>query len=219
LGVAGEYPHFASERLKSNFYKKSAPSLQEFYRRSIAFWQDNTHPLKRHQQHDYSLTQASPSQLDSLTQLQYLDTQLYLPDDILTKVDRAGMAASLETRIPLLNHKVVELAARIPSDIRTHEGVAKWPLQEILSRHVPRELFDRPKQGFAIPIGEWLRGPLKAWMTDLLSPSRLREQGLFDYKTIYPFIKMHLDGNSDYSLQLWSILMFQSWVDESKLSI
>ena len=129
------------------------------------------------------------------------------------------MAVSLETRIPLLNHKVVELAASIPSDIRTYNGVAKWPLQEVLSRYVPRQLFERPKQGFAIPIGEWLRGPLKGWMTDLLNEKRIREQGLFDYKTIYPILKMHLDGNSDYSLQLWSILMFQSWADETGLSI
>jgi asparagine synthase (glutamine-hydrolysing) len=219
LGVSGQYPHFAAERLHSNYYKVSATSFNEFYRRSISFWQDNAHPLINHDVVKYSLTQPSENAFDKLTQLQYLDTQMYMPDDILTKVDRAGMAVSLETRIPLLNHKIVELAARIPSDIRTHNGVAKWPLQEVLSRYVPRELFDRPKQGFAIPIGEWLRGPLKGWMTDLISPTRIRQQGLFDYKTIYPMLKMHLDGNSDYSLQLWSILMFQSWVDHGCIEL
>ncbi|KZY64392.1 MULTISPECIES: asparagine synthase (glutamine-hydrolyzing) [unclassified Oleiphilus] len=217
LGVSGAYPHFASERLRSNYYKASAKSFEEFYQRSIAFWQDNAHPLKGFKPN--KLINVSPSSLNYTSKLQLLDMQMYLPDDILTKVDRAGMAVSLETRIPLLNHKLVELAASIPSDIRTHNGVAKWPLQEVLSRYVPRELFERPKQGFAIPIGEWLRGPLKSWMTDLLNPSTLRQQGLFDFKTIYPILKMHLDGNSDYSLQLWSILMFQSWLDEHKVSI
>lgn len=219
LRATGKYPHFSAERLRSNYHKASATSFSEFYRRSISFWQDNAHPVLNNQLAPYSLTQSTAHELDKLTHLQYLDTQLYLPDDILTKVDRAGMAVSLETRIPLLNHKVVELAASIPSDIRTYNGVAKWPLQEVLSRYVPRQLFERPKQGFAIPIGEWLRGPLKGWMTDLLNEKRIREQGLFDYKTIYPILKMHLDGNSDYSLQLWSILMFQSWADETGLSI
>lgn len=219
LRASGKYPHFAAERLRSNYHKASATNFSEFYRRSISFWQDNAHPLLNHESAGYALTQNTGSDLDRLTQLQYRDTQLYLPDDILTKVDRAGMAVSLETRIPLLNHKVVELAASIPADIRTYNGAAKWPLQEVLSRYVPRELFERPKQGFAIPIGEWLRGPLKGWMMDLFDEKRLREQGLFDYKTIYPILKMHLDGNSDYSLQLWSILMFQSWADETELSL
>jgi asparagine synthase (glutamine-hydrolysing) len=101
----------------------------------------------------------------------------------------------------------------LPSAIRTHQGKAKWPLQEVLSKYVPRELFERPKQGFAIPIGEWLRGPLNEWMMDLLNPQRIKQQGLFDYKEIQPLLSMHMDGNSDYSLNLWSILMFQSWVD------
>ena len=112
--------------------------------------------------------------------MMYCDAVTYLPDDILAKVDRASMAVSLETRVPFLDHRVAELAARIPLDMKVRGGRGKHILRELLYGLVPRELVERPKAGFAIPVGEWIKGPLRPWAEDLLDPARLRAEGWFD---------------------------------------
>tara|TARA_R100000935_G_scaffold49398_2_gene74676 strand:- start:2330 stop:4324 length:1995 start_codon:yes stop_codon:yes gene_type:complete len=139
------------------------------------------------------------------------DMRSYLPDDILCKVDRAAMGNSLETRTPFLDPDVIALATRLPMGMKIRDGQGKWALRQVLYQHVPREIIDRPKVGFAIPIGFWLRGPLRDWAEDLLSHKRLAEDGLFNPDIIRQTWSEHLSGRRDWSARLWTILMFQAW--------
>ena len=140
-----------------------------------------------------------------------LDSVTYLPDDILVKVDRAAMRNSLETRVPLLDHRVVEFAAQLPISMKIHQGSGKWILREVLDRYVPRELIDRPKSGFAIPVDDWLRGPLRGWAEDLLSIERLKSEEYFDWQTVRMAWDQHLSGKKNMQYPLWGVLMFQAW--------
>jgi asparagine synthase (glutamine-hydrolysing) len=146
----------------------------------------------------------------------YADAVSYLPDDILCKVDRASMAVSLETRVPFLDHRVAEVAARIPLDFKIRGPVGKSILRKLLYRHVPESLFDRPKAGFAVPVGEWLKGPLRDWAEALLDPVRLRSEGWFDADLVQSRWRQHLLGRSDSTAALWSVLMFESWLDAQR---
>lgn len=146
------------------------------------------------------------------TWMMSLDAHDYMPDDILVKVDRAAMANSLETRIPMLDHRVVEFAARLPLPMKIRDGTGKWLLRQMLYRHVPQPLVDRPKAGFMVPLGAWLKGPLRAWAEDLLQEDRLRHEGYFDDKKVLAVWREHLSGRVDRSSKLWSILMFQAWL-------
>jgi len=143
------------------------------------------------------------------------DSLTYLPDDILTKVDRAAMGVSLETRIPFLDHRVAELAWRLPLDMKIKNGEGKWPLRQVLYKHVPKELIERPKAGFAIPVGQWIRGPLREWADSLLDETRIQHDGYFDPKLVSQLWEQHLSGRYDWTPRLWAILMFQAWLDET----
>ena len=145
--------------------------------------------------------------------MMFMDSTTYLPDDILCKVDRAAMGVSLETRIPFLNHKVVELAWRLPLHMKIRNGQGKWLLRELLFKHVPRKLIERPKQGFSLPIADWLRGPLREWAEELLNEPRLKNEGYFHPKPIRIAWEEHLKGNNMHN-QLWGILMFQAWLEK-----
>jgi asparagine synthase (glutamine-hydrolysing) len=136
----------------------------------------------------------------------------YLPDDILCKVDRASMAVSLETRVPFLDHRLAAVAARIPIGMKIADGRGKLIIRKILGRYVPPALTDRPKAGFGIPVGEWLRGPLKGWADDLLSEDRLRRGGMFDVEAVRRRYREHQSGHRDSTVALWSILMFEAWM-------
>jgi asparagine synthase (glutamine-hydrolysing) len=140
-----------------------------------------------------------------------LDTTGYLPDDILHKVDRAGMSVGLETRVPLLDHRVVSLAWRLPASMRVRDGVGKQVLRQVLARHVPLGLVERPKAGFAVPLGAWLRGPLRGWADGLLSPDALRDDALIDIDAAGRLWRAHLSRRWDASRDLWPLLMFQAW--------
>mgnify|MGYP003577046177 CR=1 FL=1 len=145
----------------------------------------------------------------------YCDAVSYLRGDILCKVDRASMAVSLETRVPFLDHRVVELAWSMPLHQKVAGGIGKLPLRRLLSRSLPAELFDRPKTGFGIPLGDWLRGPLRDWAEELLSEDRLRREGWLNPDPIREKWTAHLVLKRNWQYLLWNVLMFQAWLLES----
>ena len=146
--------------------------------------------------------------------MMYMDMMMYLPDDVLTKVDRASMASSIEARVPLLDHRLVEFAWSLPMSVKYNQGQGKWLLKKILHNYIPHELIERPKMGFGVPIENWLRGPLRDWAEELLDESVLRAQGYLNYQPIRQLWKEFLYGQGGKSHQLWTILMFQAWMKE-----
>jgi len=192
------------------------PSREDFYRQLVSHWKTPSSVVIGAKE---PITVLDTSSAWPATQryeewMMAMDAQTYMADDILVKVDRAAMASSLETRVPMLDHRVVELAWRIPLDMKIRGGVGKWVLREVLYRHVPRELIERPKKGFSIPIATWLRGPLRDWSESLLDEGRLRREGFFHPAPIRRAWEQHLSGRADHSSKLWGVLMFQAWLEE-----
>jgi asparagine synthase (glutamine-hydrolysing) len=148
---------------------------------------------------------------DYVERMQYLDSLTYLPDDILTKVDRASMAVGLETRVPLIDHRVVAFSWTLPPALKLKGRTGKYLLREVLSRYVPRGLVERPKMGFSVPIDTWLRGPLRDWAEDLLDPRTMQSDGLLDHRPVQGKWQEHLAGRRNWQYPLWNILMFQAW--------
>ena len=155
--------------------------------------------------------------IDSVSEMMVADAMNYLVDDILVKVDRAAMAVSLETRVPLLDHRIYEFASRLPFNYKMRDNVGKWILKEVLYKHVPKEMLERPKMGFSIPLHNWLRGPLRDWSEDLLDEARLNREGYFNSTEIRQKWNEHLSGKKDWGIHLWGVLMFEAWLESNKL--
>ncbi|MEL1227187.1 MAG: asparagine synthase (glutamine-hydrolyzing), partial [Candidatus Neomarinimicrobiota bacterium] len=154
-------------------------------------------------------------ELNSIESMMAYDLISYLPTDILTKVDRAAMSVSLETRIPFLDTDVIEFSASLPIQFKIRNGVSKWTLREVLYKYVPKDLIERPKMGFGVPLAEWLRGPLKDWAESLLEEKRLHQEGFFNVEFVRDKWLEHLSGNRNWSFQLWNVLMFQAWLENN----
>ena len=188
----------------------TAGSLGEMYVRLMSQWQPEE-GLVRGVDRNFTLTHWDDSR-PSIEAMRLWDVRQYLPDDLLVKVDRAAMSASLESRAPLLDHRVVELAFALPERMLVRGGVGKWALRQVLYRHVPRALIERPKAGFSVPLGHWLRGPLRPWAEELLNPAGLDADGLLDMDRIRDLWLEHVSGRFDRSGYLWNVLMFQAWL-------
>ena len=154
-------------------------------------------------------------ELNPIEQMMAYDLITYLPTDILTKVDRAAMAVSLETRVPFLDLNVIEFSASLPMEFKIRNGVTKWALREVLYKHVPKDLIERPKMGFGVPLAEWLRGPLQDWAESLLDEKRLHQEGFFDVEFVRNKWLEHLSGKQNWHHQLWNVLMFQAWLEKN----
>ena len=189
----------------------SAPSLDSFYEGVIASWPSDARLIVDRPASSRTLSHDLRG-LDDVQRMMARDMLGYLPDDVLAKVDRAAMAVSLETRVPLLDPEVVAFAWRLPLDFKLRGGTSKWILRQVLHRHVPKELIERPKTGFGVPLDDWLRGPLRDWAANLLDPRRLASEGFFNAGSISEAWKGQLKGQAN-SSKLWTVLMFQSWLD------
>jgi asparagine synthase (glutamine-hydrolysing) len=190
--------------------------LDELHRKLVSRWRFPEAAVPGAVSPATALDALAPSRgtLSDIERMMQLDMLTYMPDDILAKVDRATMAVSLESRAPLLDHKVVEFAWSLSPDLKHRNGISKWLLRQVLYRYVPRTLIDRPKMGFEVPIGLWLRGPLKDWAAALLDRDRLIQEGWFDTQVITRHWEEHLSGQANWGMQLWNVLMFQAWLDQ-----
>ena len=204
----------ADRLIKSGTLLKSK-NIQQLYRGLLGHWNDPETLVLDGRTPEYFLSHESNWTISSepMENMCFADLNTYLPDDILTKIDRASMAVSLESRVPLLDHRVVEMSWRLPMDMKVREGTSKWILRTLLYKYVPRELVERPKMGFGVPIGEWLRGPLRDWADTLLEASRLKHENFFDVAGIRKKWDEHVSGKRNWHYLLWDVLMFQAWLE------
>ena len=215
LPTAAHQPLFA-DKIQKLIEILDVDSPQELYLRLISLWKYPEMVVL--DGHEILTTLTDRSQWadlpDFMCWMMYMDLMTYLPGDILTKVDRASMGVSLEGRVPLLDdHRVAEFAWRLPMHFKIRDGQSKWLLRQVLYQYVPADLIERPKMGFAIPIDAWLRGPLRDWAESFLAEDRLRREGFFDPAPIRQTWQEHLSGKRNWQYQLWTVLMFQAWLE------
>lgn len=188
---------------------------EEIYLRLVSHWEDPASLVLGTEEPVTPMTDPAPSLdgADFEARMMYLDSITYLPDDILVKVDRAAMGVSLETRVPLLDHRIVEFAWRVPLSMKIRDGQSKWLLRQVLYKYVPKELIERPKMGFGVPLDQWLRGPLREWAEDLLSEERLKREGFLDPIPVRQKWQEHLSGRRNWAYYLWDVLMWEAWLE------
>lgn len=210
-------PHLVNKLEKLAGALKAADS-GAFYKDLVSHWKDPATVVRNGTEPITFLDRMNDlSNFPGLRErIMYMDMMTYLPDDILSKVDRASMAVSLEARVPLLDHRVVEFAWAVPTEYKYRDGQSKWLLRQVLYRYVPKTLMDRPKMGFGVPIEHWLRGPLRDWAEDLLNEARLQQEGYFNHVLIRQKWKEHLSGQRNWQNHLWCVLMFQAWLAEQR---
>jgi len=210
-GVArlGDKAHKLAHRMKT------VKSLDDLYRSLVTEWPQDVDVVKGATRLQTKLDNTSlvAGISEAEHRMMVWDSLTYLPDDILTKVDRAAMGISLETRVPFLDHRVAELAWRLPLNMKIRDGQGKWVLRQVLYNYVPSELIERPKAGFGIPVGQWLRGPLRSWADTLLDEQRLEREGYLNAAPIRELWHQHLSGRYDWTVRLWTVLMFQAWLE------
>lgn len=194
---------------------QTASDFDDIYLSFLDEWCHEENPVLNSQEKvGFDLHLGQPA--SDTARMMYCDAVSYLPDDILVKVDRASMAVGLETRVPFLDHRVAALAARIPESMKFRGGQGKHILRRLLYREAPRHLFERPKAGFAVPVGKWIKGPLRPWAEELLDPNRMAGEGWFNPAIVQRRWQDHLAGRRDASPALWAVLMFQAWMQEQK---
>jgi asparagine synthase (glutamine-hydrolysing) len=193
-------------------------SIGDLYKNTITLWNNSENIVFKAKELEtfFEKTMLELSSLNKIERMMLLDLLLYLPDNILCKVDRAAMGISLETRVPFLDHRVVEFAWQLPMKYRFREGQSKWVLRQVLYKYVPKELIERPKKGFSLPIDSWLRTSLRNWAENLLDESRIRQDGYFNPIPIRQKWKEHLSGQRNWQNHLWCVLIFNQWVDHQK---
>ena len=207
-------PPQAADRLKKLASVLNLDNQSEIYGSLISQWEDPSSVILGEVNKGPIDENNFISTKSNIYNMQILDLINYLPNDILTKLDRASMNLSLEARVPLIDHRVIESAINLPDSMKIHKGKGKKILRDILSKYVPDNLINRPKQGFTVPLGEWLRGPLNEWAEDMLSEEKIKREGYFNPEKIKIFWNDHKLGIANRQNQLWSILMFQSWISK-----
>jgi asparagine synthase (glutamine-hydrolysing) len=212
IALLGDKAHKLASRLKN------VRDLDDLYLSLVSEWQDPANVVIGAQEPKTLLNDrtSKPGRREHEHRMMYWDTMTYLPDDILCKVDRAAMGTSLETRVPFLDHRVAELAWRMPLNMKIRNNQGKWILKQVLYKYVPQYLLDRPKTGFGIPIGEWLRGPLREWAESLLDESRRRKEGYFNPVPVRKKWEEHKAGTRNWAQSIWTVLMFQAWLAKNE---
>ena len=209
--LLGDKIHKLASRLRN------VHDLDDLYMSLVSEWRDPASVVIGSQEPETLLADRSQKQgrTEHQHRMMYWDAMTYLPDDILCKVDRAAMGIGLESRIPFLDHRVAELAWKIPLNMKIRNGQGKWILRQVLYKYIPKELIERTKTGFGVPVGEWLCGPLLEWAESLLDESRLKKEGYFNTTVVRQKWADHKAGTRNWTQSIWTILMFQAWLENN----
>jgi asparagine synthase (glutamine-hydrolysing) len=220
LGILGNNINYKGDKVHKLSSIINSRSKHEFYDKFMSNWKLSENIVKGLDNSNSGIIYNRNSELidisDFKTYMMSKDLTSYLPDDILVKVDRAAMNVSLETRIPMLDYRIVEFSTKLPMNMKIRNGISKWILRQVLYKYVPKALVEKPKKGFSVPVGLWLRGPLKEWAENLINKTRLENEGYLNTELITKKWEEHQSGERNWHQPLWDILMFQSWLEKNQ---